>query len=192
MLSVGTLLFSGCESPGTQPERVDTPKTLMPSAGLSALDQSKYNKAIEQIDNSDFKKALKILQKLDKKYQSHVGVKINLATSYLALGRIDNAAAVAKVALELNNTLAEIHNLLGLIAVEQNHYRKAETEYLLAVTLDKDLANAHYNAALLYDIYFQDIPKAYRFYANYLALVPNDQAVKDWLEQLKYSLELEP
>ncbi len=189
VLLISAVLFSGCESPGKQPTTTDTKPSRTKSVGLSDLDQNYYRKALELIDKGDFKKALKPLQKLDKKYPFNVGVKINLASSYLSLGRLDNAASVAEQALKSNNTVAELHNVLGLIAIEQKRFRKAETEYLLAVTLNKNLANAHYNTALLYDIYFQDIPKAYTYYSNYLALVPDDQDVKDWLDQLKYSLD---
>ncbi len=189
VLLISAVLFSGCESPGKQSTATDTKPSRTKGIGLSDLDQNYYHKALDHIDNGDFKKALKPLQKLDKKYPFNVGVKINLASSYLSLGRLDNAASVAEQALKTNNTVADLHNVLGLIAIEQKRYRKAETEYLLAVTLNKGLANAHYNVALLYDIYFQDIPKAYTYYSNYLALVPDDQDVKDWLDQLKYSLE---
>ncbi len=88
--------------------------------------------------------------------------------------------------------MAEVHNVLGLLAVEQKAFKKAETEYLLAVTLDKKLASAHYNLALLYDIYFQDIDKAYQSYQTYLSLNPNDSKTRDWVDQLKYSLEQAP
>lgn len=191
ILLISAVLFTGCESPGKQPTTTDTTPSHTKSIGLSDLDQNYYGKALDNIDNGDFKKALKLLQKLNKKYPFNIGIKINLASSYLSLGRLDNAASVAEQALKTNNTVAELHNVLGLIAIEQKRFRKAETEYLLAVTLDKNLANAHFNAALLYDIYFQDIPKAYTYYSKYLVLVPDDQNVKDWLDQLKYSLEQE-
>lgn len=191
VLLISAVLFSGCESPGKNSTVTETKPSRTKSIELSDLDQNYYRKALDHIDNGYFKKALKPLQKLDKKYPFNVGIKINLASSYLSLGRLDNAESVTEQALKTNNTIAELHNVLGLIAIERKRFRKAETEYLLAVTLDKNLANAHFNAALLYDIYFQDIPKAYTYYSNYLLLVPDDQNVKDWLDQLKYSLEQE-
>ncbi|MFL0799660.1 MAG: hypothetical protein K6L80_04355 [Agarilytica sp.] len=185
----GSFLFSGCESPGPQ---ISQPTTKQPSsvvATLSPIDREHYEKALNNLDQKAYKKSLKALQKLDKKHPNHLGVKINLATNYLLVERLDLAASTAQQALSINNTVAEVHNVLGLIAIEQKAYKKAETEYLLAVTLNKKLAEAHYNIALLYDVYFQDINKAYAYYNSYLELEPDDQKTRDWVDQLKYSLE---
>ncbi len=185
----GSLIFTGCESPGPQTSQPTTKRPSSVVSTLSPIDREHYEKALNKLDQEAYKKPLKALQKLDKKYPNHLGVKINLATNYLLLERLDLAASTAQQALSINNTVAEVHNVLGLIAIEQKAYKKAEAEYLLAVTLDKKLAEAHYNIALLYDVYFQDINKAYAYYNSYLELEPNDQKTKDWVDQLKYSLE---
>ncbi|MFL0802489.1 MAG: hypothetical protein K6L81_02145 [Agarilytica sp.] len=185
----GSLIFTGCESPGPQTTQPTTKTPTAVVSTLSPIDREYYEKALNTFDKAAYKKSLKALQKLDKKYPNHLGIKINLATNYLLLARVDLANNTAQQALSINNTVAEVHNILGLIAIEQKAYQKAETEYLLAVTLNKKFAEAHYNIALLYDVYFQDINKAYAYYNSYLKLVPDDQKTKDWVDQLKYSLE---
>lgn len=185
-------VLASCESTGPRPTVV-TPETTAPSAPstLSELDQELYLQAISLIKENNPTKAEKILSKLKKKYGRHQGVLTNLATTYFKQKKNDQAKQVCTDAINSNTSIPEIHNILGLIAVEDKDFPKAEAEYLKAIKLNKNFANAHYNLALLYDIYFQDIPKAYTQYEKYLALMPDDGETKSWVDQLQYSLDRE-
>ena len=187
-----TLLMSACESPGPskqEPSQQETEKQAIHPTGLSELDKNLYIKAVEQLAQGKIKKGQKTLLKLEKKYQSHAGIQVNLANAFFQQKNFDGAKKHCEFALRIDKTIADTHNLLGLIAVEKKQFKQAQTHYEQALSLDKKYANAHYNIALLYDIYFQNIAKAYHHYEKYLALVPDDQETQDWLDQLKYSLE---
>lgn len=188
----GTLL-TACESPGTQPTTQapssnETSGPIQPSV-LTELDKNIYLNAVEQLSNGEYKKSEKTLVKLEKKYPHHQGIKINLATSYYQQKAFVRAKEICEQAMRSNESSPEIFNLLGLISVENKEFITGQQHYQRAIALNDNFANAHYNLALLYDIYFQDIPKAYQHYEKYLKLVPNDTETTDWLEQLKYSLD---
>ncbi|MFL0809035.1 MAG: tetratricopeptide repeat protein [Agarilytica sp.] len=183
------LILHGCSSPGPQKERVDTKVQAPATSDLSALDANLYNKALATLDADKMKSAAKQLARLQNKNPGHTGIKINLATALYLAGDLDAAAETVKQALSLNANIAALQNIHGLIAFEKKEFKNAETAYLHAIKLDKNLANAHYNLALLYDQYYQDIPKAYRYYQSYIKLNPSDQATTEWVEQLKYSLD---
>ena len=65
-------------------------------------------------------------------------------------------------------------------------YKQQKKHYKEAIENKNDYAIAHYNLALLYDIYFQDVAKAIPHYEKYMELINNeDKNTADWLEQIK-------
>lgn len=193
-IGVFFLVFSlliGCESSGPKkamPTQVDATKESIVPAFLSDADELLYQQAVDAINRNEFKKAEKSLVNLQKKYKSHLGSQVNLAIIYFKQEKYPESERAAKTALNIDENNAAIYNLLGLIAVENKDFKYAEKYYVKALTVDKNFADAHHNAALLYDVYFQDIPTAYKHYRAYLALTPNDNEIKNWVEQLKYSV----
>lgn len=156
---------------------------------FSGTDQSRYRQARDYLNSADYKRAERVLIQLAQKYAGHFGVRLNLATSFYQQGQFEQALTHCEAALAIDDTIAQAHNLRGLIAVKNKQFKTAENKYQKAIAIDKSYANAHYNLALLYDIYYQDIDKAYLSYQQYLRLVPDDKTTADWLEQLKFSLE---
>ena len=63
--------------------------------------------------------------------------------------------------------------------------KEAEKHYKEAIKNKNDYAIAHYNIALLYDVYLQDIKSAIPHYERYMKLINNkDKSTADWLEQI--------
>jgi len=192
-LIICCLFLSACQS--TAPVVVEAPveeQTQEPTPTiLSPADRQNYRHAQENLngDKTAIDRARSSLKQLSKRHRQHFGIKLNLATAYYRQQQWDEAEKYCNQAMAINNTHPQVHNLKGLIAVEKRGIPLAEREYLIALTLDPDYANAHYNLALLYDIYYQDINKAYLHYLKYLNLVPDDEAVKGWVERLKYSVD---
>ncbi len=168
-----------------KPEKIEA----VDSADFSDTDQSQYRQARNYLSKEDYKRAERLLTKLAGKHTGHFGVHLNLATTLFRQGQLEQALAHCEAALSINGNIAQAYNLRGLIAVKNKQFQTAESKYQKAIALDKSYANAHYNLALLYDIYYQDIDKAYLSYQEYLRLVPDDKITADWLEQLKFSLE---
>lgn len=162
------------------------------TSDLSELEKSQYDQAIDYLSQEKPSRAQRILETLGRKHPGNFAVWLNLGTALYQQEKYDRAYEAAQKAAVQQNDVAEVHNLLGLVSIERHQYQEAESHYLKALQLDKNNINVHYNIALLYDIYYQDIPKAYQHYERYLQLNPEeDSATKDWLNQLKYSLERE-
>ncbi len=167
------------------------PATTQPTS-LAVQDAEKYLEAMKAIDKSNYRFAEKTLVKLRKRNPNVTGVWANLAIAQFKQGLNEQAEKSALRANKLNPKDAEIYNLLGLIFVELGRFPLADKHYKNAINLNKSYADAHYNIALLYDIYFQDIPAAYIHYKRYLELIDfKDKETSDWVEQLKYSLDRE-
>ena len=80
--------------------------------------------------------------------------------------------------------------MMGFIEKQKGNIVKARDYYLRAIEIKDNYALAHYNLALVYDIYIQDIPKAIGHYQKYLALIKRkDQKTAEWVEQLKASMK---
>lgn len=196
LLFLGQVLFLTACGGGTKPQ-IETPVTVVPpstpQAGTLPPDElGSYLQAIQLIDKQDYESAEKMLVKLSRRNASVAGVWANLAIAHYLQNDTANAESTVKRAYQLNDNDAEILNLMGLLAVKRGDFKSAEAHYKKAIELKNEFANAHYNLALLFDIYYQDIASAYEYYNRYLSLTGGqDQETADWVEQLKYSLERE-
>lgn len=196
LLFLGQLLLLVSCGSGIKPQ-IETPVSVVPQtipqAGTLPADElANYLQAIQLIDKQDYASAEKILSKLSRRNASVAGVWANLAIAHYLQNDTGGAESAVKRAYALNNNDAEILNLMGLLAVKRGDFKSAEAHYKKAIELKDNFANAHYNLALLFDIYYQDIASAYHHYNRYLSLTGGqDQETVNWVEQLKYSLERE-
>lgn len=163
-------------------------------AVLNETDLDLYHQAKGHIVINDFASAEEILRQLHIKYQNHYGVLLNLAISKFKLKDMDNAQEYLQRAMDIDqaNKTSEAHNLQGLMYTEQGKIELAKESYEAALQLDPNSFNAHFNLGLLYDVYYQQLTTAYAHYEQYLNLNPNDdQSTKNWLRELKYSIDAE-
>ena len=190
-LSITSFVLISCaSSPTTSSTSAPKAKISTKKTTLSTADAQNYQQAKDHMVSGDFKNAQKRLLPLAKKHEGLYDIHANLALCFYKLNAIDNASKHADIAAKLDTKKAQVHNLRGLIAVEKKAFKSAETHYKQALQIDKNYALAHYNLAVLADIYFQDVNTAYSHYNKYLTLIDGqDQDVKDWVDQLKYSLE---
>lgn len=167
-------------------------RTAGQTQALSARDNQAYLAALAQLAGGKPEKAQDDLRRLAKARPDYLGVWINLATAFYKNDRLDEAMDALSRAEELSPEAAEIYNLSGLIAVDRGDYKAAEQHYLTALTLDNEYSDAHYNIALLYDVFYQDLAKAVSHYNRYLALTGSEDATTvSWVKQLTLSLERE-
>ena len=156
---------------------------------LSPNEAVNYQQGLDYLYIQQYPEAQKILEPIANNHPQHFGAWINLSTAYYGQNNIHAAQNAAQNAVNIKDTEPDIHNLLGLLAVEHKQYKAAEASYLHAIKIAPKFALAHYNLALLYDIYYQDIPTAYKHYNLYLANTKQeDIKTQEWVDQLKYSL----
>jgi len=160
------------------------------SPQLNPLEQAQLKKAVENLNQDKLEIAKKSLQKLQSSAPPDSFVLSNLATIAFAEKNLEEAQTLTKKALTLNQQNAQAHNLLGLLAVENGDISAAEQAYIKALTINGNYIHAHYNLALVYDIYYQDLSRAIKHYQAYLTLSNfEDEQTLTWVQELERSLE---
>jgi tetratricopeptide (TPR) repeat protein len=187
MLLCLALLYQGCTNTPRAPDQAaSTNDSAAKPITPEALEQ--YSQALATLENGDPATAEQALKTLAKAYPDSLPIQLNLAIAMYQQQRPDGAAAVVDKLAILHSENADVHHLRGLVAVENRDFREAESAFHQALKLDNKHALAHYNLALLYDLYFQDIRQAALHYEQYLQLRPDDTGTATWTAQLKRSL----
>ena len=184
-LLVVALLLTSCAT--------TTETTTVSSSGISPLEQSdseksEYKKALTLLNHDKLNAAKEIFQQFKTDRPELAGPYANLAIIALKNNEPENALELVKLALSKNPNLAQALNLLAYLEQISGEIKSAEKHYKEAIKSKNDYAIAHYNIALLYDVYLQDIAKAIPHYERYMELINNkDKNTADWLEQIKHT-----
>ena len=182
-LSLVVLLLSSCAT--------TTETTIVSSSGISPLEQSSseksaYKKALTLLNHDKLDAAKEIFQQLKSDRPELAGPYANLAIIALKNNDPEKALELVKLALSKNPNLAQALNLLAYLEQVSGEIKFAEKHYKEAIKNKNNYAIAHYNIALLYDVYLQDIESAIPHYERYMELINNeDKSTADWLEQIK-------
>ena len=187
MLVMAMLLVGGCSSGPTSTG--DAPEMSAKATPLAEKDRAAYSNALADLEKGNTKEASASLTKIANANPGYLDVWINLAIANYKLTDIEAAKRAAVQAHKLQPTSAEINNIRGLISAEEGRYKDAEQLYIAALKLDSKNANTHYNLALLYDVYYQDIEQAISHYESYLSLSnQKDEETEAWKDELKQIL----
>lgn len=172
------------DTPQTEALPVTRPAPNTPPKPFT--DAQAYRQAQGALEQGDLDEAQRILKALTQKYPNKAGPWANLGIVYLKLARLDEAEQALQQAVALNDALPETKNMLGVVYRKKGKIERAKTLYLDALKLDPDYAIAHYNLAVLNDIYLQDPGQALEHYSRYMELTGGaDQQVAQWIEQLR-------
>lgn len=145
-----------------------------------------FKNAIALVKNNQFDEAKNTLVEISKEKPGLAGPNANLAILYIRGKDYDSAFKHASMAMKAKPGSHKIQNLMGFIHQEKGNILDAEKHYKRAIELNPGYAKAHYNLALIYDIYLSNIGSAIKHYEKYLELINNsDQKTHDWLQQLK-------
>lgn len=185
-LLIISLLLSSCATTNDS--------TMSPSSsGADPLVQSdsekaRYNNALSLLNNNQLEAAREIFLEFKSERPELAGPYANLAVIALKNNNYDKAFELVSSAVKKNPEFPEALNLLAYLEQTKGEIASAKKHYLDAIKYKEDYALAHYNIALLYDIYLQDIESAIPHYERYMSLINNqDKQTADWLEQIKQS-----
>jgi Flp pilus assembly protein TadD len=187
LLAIAGLFIGGCS---TGPQSTgDVPAISAKAAPLAEKDRAAYASALADLEKSNAKEAAASLTKIANANPGYLDVWMNLAIANYKLKDIQSAKRAIVQANKLQPTSAEINNIRGLISAEDGQYKDAEHLYIAALKLDPKNASAHYNLALLYDVYYQDLEQAISHYESYLSLSnQKDEETEAWKDELKQIL----
>ena len=156
---------------------------------MSNKQQTLYDEALTAIENKDYRDAIKRLESITKQNDTLAEVYLNLALAHYQLEAFANSESAAQRAVQLDPGSPNTQYMLGLASLQTNQIETARTALEKAIEYDNEHAYAHYNLALIYDIYYQQLQSAIDHYQRYVLLVDEDDTeTRDWIEQLKGSL----
>jgi len=194
MIFIGILLLltSCAQAPKveiTKPPPVQ-PITEADADGISLDDEQEYQQGIEAIRVRDYVRAKSIFKHFIRKNPALSGAYVNLALIEFRQGNYREAERLSGMAIERNPDQAFAYNLRAQLHLKKGEIHKARINYLKAINVNPAYANAHYNLALLYDIYLQEIALAIEHYSIYLSLLDKeDELTREWIDHLNSTLD---
>lgn len=183
------LVLSGCTAISTRDSTPSKPSGADTQSSSANEETELYRQALTALNSSQLEQAESGFRKIIKSRPEFAGPWVNLALIDLRKKNIENAEKNIAKALERNPKMPQAFNLLGFVEMSKGNVNKAVSHYRQAITLKEDYANAHYNLALLHDIYLQDTKVAVQHYKRYLALTNNqDKKTAEWVVELERNL----
>jgi Tfp pilus assembly protein PilF len=185
------LTVAAC-STGQSPVKNEVPTSNSQSSKSTKIELGVYTDALIALNKNELDKAQQLFTKMSKLQPEIAGSWANLALISVKKEQYEEAEKWVKVALQKNPKMVQSLNLLASLEQRKGNIVKAESLYLEALAYNPKYALAQYNLALLYDIYFQDIPKAINHYQLYLDNTKNkDEQTAQWLAGLKSTIGAE-
>ena len=179
------MTISACSNQVTSNQPAVTKQT----AESSIEELQIYKNAIVALNNNELAKAEKLFISMSERQPNIAGSWANLALISIKQDNLAQAEVYAKTALEKNPNMPQALNLSGYLAQKKGAINIAKSYYLQAISHKSDYALAHYNLALVYDVYLQDIAKAIEHYQFYLAYnEQQDENTENWLEGLQATM----
>jgi len=148
--------------------------------------KEQFTLALDTAKNGDQEKALALLRSIASKYPLLSGPNLNEAIILHQQGKLKEARKVLQDALFKKTKNPYLLNQLGIVNRELGHFEQAKLSYLSAVRISPQYAKAHFNLAILADLYLHDPQLALEEFTIYQSLqeVP-DKKVSGWIKELK-------
>lgn len=183
------LWLTGCASVPPEETSAPTGTPAVATQSLAADEIQRYREAITYLNENRLDRAEELLTGIITQRPEFAGPWVNLALVQIKNNQLDKAEQTLQRALERNPSMSQAYNLLGYVEKQRGHILKAKEHFQRAIAGKPDYAIAHYNIALLYDVYLQDIPSALQHYKQYLELTGNqDEDTINWVSELERSL----
>ena len=175
--------------------RAKSIEVTLPAPELGALevdpdDRARYEEAVKLLEGGELADARSALERLERDAAYIPGVHLNLALIHYRTEDYDEARRKLDEALELSPRNAIAHNLNGTLLRKEGRFEDAEIAYTKALKIAPDYAAAHFNLAVLFDIYLQYWIDAKDHYRRYLKLTgSSDKRVESWIEDLEVRIQ---
>ena len=182
-------LITGCASTGGQkstapaapPSKVAPPPAVAPKA----TPEQRFSQALDLMKHHQTQQAMAAFQALANDYPNDSGPFTNIGLLHLQNKQWDQALQAFGQAVAANpkNAVALVGS--GIAYRNKNDYARAEQAYRSALAVKSDDANAHYDLAVLYDVYMHRPTDAITQYRAYRDEGHDDLIVAAWIKALE-------
>lgn len=174
------LLAAGCAQLGGERE------TAAVAPGPDPRVQRAHDEALTALQAGDDAGAETRLLALVGENPDLAGPMVNLALLQARRGELEPAAALLEQAVTTCTQCAVAWNELGVVRRRQGRFDEAERAYRAAIAAEETYPGAHFNLAVLYELYLQRPELALAEYTRYRALDTGDAGkdVDKWMADL--------
>ncbi|MZR61639.1 tetratricopeptide repeat protein [Alcanivorax sp. DP30] len=147
---------------------------------------AEYARALQTRMAGNSQQALVMFQSLAERYPQLSGPQLNVGLIRMEQKKYPEAEQAFRACLAINDANPYAHNGLGLALREQGKFDESRSHYEEALTLDPKYARAHFNLAVLGELYLQDLPLALAHFRAYQNLQKQaDTNVANWIADLE-------
>lgn len=163
------------------------PMVLAPGAEKDAkAARTQYAQAMTALRAGNDDQALALLRDLSNRYPNLSGPLLNQAILLRKKGRLTEAEDLLKKSMTSPTQNPRVMNELGVVSRELGNFKQAKAAYESAIRLAPGYDRAHYNLAVLADLYLNDTALAIKEFEMYQSLQETrDKKVDGWLKELK-------
>ena len=185
LITISIMVLSACAQTLDKSSAATAQTHTIENISVTTEEHEKYKKGIIALNNNENTKAERIFNELLEDKPELAGPYTNLALIQFKKKNYEQSLELVNKALLRNPELAQAYQLRGQLFVTKRKIHDAKKDYVKAIELKPDYINAHYNLALLYDIYLQEIALAIKHYETYLSLIKKpDEATQEWVNHL--------
>lgn len=188
-LFLAAVLSTGCmRAAGVAPVPSTAPRVPAGSSLHAAPDaaQVQFRKGVQLLEKGQAQEARYVFEKLRDDHPRNGIFHADLGVTYKRLGLLPEAIASYQKALEIDRGDAAIYYNMGIALRESGQFRKAEEAYKTALAIYPDFTDAHYNLAVLYDLYLNEPGQAIEHYRRFLDLGGgNSDEIQIWIAALQ-------
>lgn len=147
---------------------------------------AEYARALQTRMAGNHQQALVMFRSLAERFPQLSGPQLNVGLIYMEQQDFAKAQQALEKCLAINDANPYAHNALGLALREQGKFDDALIHYERALVLDPKYARAHFNLAVLAELYLQDLSLALKHFQAYqdLQKIP-DENVGNWIVDLQ-------
>lgn len=182
---VAAVLLAGCGA-ATGPEKpaADAPLAIDPRI------ENRFRDGIAAMRAERLSKAEEVFREIVEREPRYFGPHLNLGIIHIRRGEYQQAEKALYRATQLKPASPELHNQYGMLYFHLGRFADADAAFSKAVELRPDYATAHYNLAVLCELYTLDFARALRHYDRYRQLTAGkDIRVENWITDLRKRLK---
>ena len=176
-------LISGCSA---VPSSVAPRSAPVAAADITPSLEERFQQSIAMMEAERWQEASDELETITGLYPQFAGPWLNLGITRTKLGKLDEAEAALKTAIERNSRNPVAYNELGVLYRHSARFEEALEMYQSALQVAPDYTDTYWNMGILYDLYLPDAVLALEYYERYQQLTGSeDMQLQTWINTLR-------